>query len=613
MSKGKTSKTLVWILMAMLILGLGGFGVTNLSGAVRTIGEVGGKEISINAYARAIQDELRAIEAQTGQSFSFAQGQALGLDRSVLGQLVVTRAMDAETERLGVSIGDENLRRELLEIPAFQGLDGTFDRDAYAFAIDQAGMSESDFEDSVREETARSLLQGAIVSGISMPQSYADTLIGFVGEQRDFTWSRLSADNLTRPIAAPTDADIQSHYDDHQEDFMIPATRQITFVWLSPEMIIDGVEVDETALQKLYEDRASEFNRPERRLVERLAFPDMAAAQAAKDQLDADETTFEALVESRGLTLSDIDLGDVSKAELSGAGDVVFSAATGAISGPAQTDLGPALFRTNGILPAQSTSFEQARAQLREELAAERARRVIDAQIGDIDDLLAAGATLEELAAETDMQLGSVSWHPASEDPIAGYENFRTVAAAVSVDDFPQIETLEDGGIFALQLDGESEAHPAPLEDVRSEVSAAWTNAQTAAALDQLVETLMPRLQDGTDFASFGFNAIEETGQDRSGFVPGTPANFMQTVFEMQPGDIRKLEDGGGLTLVRLNAVNAPQTDSPEVVAVAGSITQQVSAGIAQDIFDAFSQALQSNYPVEINQQALNAVHSQLQ
>ncbi len=613
MSKGKTSKTLVWILMAMLILGLGGFGVTNLSGATRTVGDVGGKEIDINAYARALQEELRTIEAQTGQSISFSQGQLLGLDRAVLSRLVVTRAMDAEAEHIGISIGDENLRRELIAIPAFQSLDGSFDRDAYAFAIDQAGMNETRFEDSVREETARSLLQGAVVSGINMPDTYANAVVNFVAEQRDFTWTELTADNLTRPIAPPTEADIKGYYDDNLEDFMIPAMRQITFVQLNPEMLIDSVEIEESVLQQAYEDRSAEFNRPERRLVERLVFPNMAAAKEAKEQLDADKTTFEALVESRGLALSDVDIGDVSQADLGPAGGSVFGEPTGAIAGPVQTDLGPALFRTNGILAAQLTSFDQARPALREELATERARRIIDAQIGDIDDLLAAGATLEELATETEMQIGSINWHEGAEDRIAGYEGFRNRAATVKVEDFPKIEELEDGGIFALRLDGETETQPAPLEDVRMAVSDAWTDTRTGQALNILITNLMPRLEEGTDFTSFGFNAIEETDIVRNGFIPGTPAGFLPMVFEMQQGDVRALNDGAGITLVRLNSINAPAIGSPEISAFSDNITQQVSAGIAQDIFDAYAQSLQTIYPVTLNQQALNAVHSQLQ
>lgn len=613
MSQGKTSKTMVWILMGMLILGLGGFGVTNLGGTIRSVGDVGGKDISVNDYTRALQQELRALEAQTGQSLPFLQAQSFGIDRMVLAQLSTTRSMDAETERLGMSIGDENLRAELMQIPSFQGLNGDFDRDAYSFAIDQAGMTETQFEDSVREDTARSLLQGAVVSGMRMPAAYADAVVAYVAEERDFTWARLTGDNLTRAIETPSDADISAYYEANQDQFMVPATRQITYTWLSPEMIIDSVDVDETALQELYEERDAEFNSPERRLVERLVFADEASAQTALDRLQRGETAFETLVEERGLTLSDVDLGDVSKAELGAAGDTVFTTDAGGITGPAQSDLGPALFRVNGILSATATSFEEAKLGLREELAAERARRVIDAQIGDIDDLLAGGATLEDVAEETEMVLDTLNWHAAVEADLAGYAGFRNAVSIANVDDFPQVETLDDGGIFALRLEGETDAHPAPLEDVREDVIVALQAERTTEALNALVERLMPRLEAGTDIASFGFTAREEVDMDRGAFVPNAPLTFLTEVFEMQPGDIRTLDTDDGLILVRLNAIEAPLTDDPEVIALKATITNQLSAGVSQDVFQAYSQALQDMYPTQINQQALNAVHTQFQ
>ncbi|SMP28854.1 peptidylprolyl isomerase [Shimia sagamensis] len=610
---GKTSKTFVWILMAMLILGLGGFGVTNLSGTVRSVGTVGEEDISVDDYARALQEELRALEAQTGQSLPFAQAQAFGIDRMVLARLSTTRSLDAENKRLGISIGDENLAQELMNIPSFQGLDGSFDRDAYAFAIDQAGMNESEFEDSVREDTVRSLLQGAVVSGLVMPDVYADTVIEFVAEERDFTWSQLTGDNLTTAVTAPTAAEVETFYNDNQDRFMLPATRQITYAWLSPEMIIDQVDVDEASLQKLYDERDSEFNRPERRLVERLAFADDAAAQAAMEQIAAGTATFTSLVEGRGLSLSDVDLGDVTKAQLGEAGEAVFLAPANGIAGPAPSTLGPSLFRVNGILGAQSTSFDEAKDLLREELAAERSRRLIDTQIGNIDDLLAGGATLEELVEETDMELGILNWHPASEDDLAGYEGFRAVASAVTLDDFPQIEVLEDGGIFALRLEGETPSQPAPLADVAEEAAAAITAERTTEALKGLVETLTPRLNDGTSFTSFGFTANEEVDMDRAAFVPSTPPQFLTEVFEMEVGDLRTLDSPDGLIVVRLNAIKAPATDDPEVTALKAAITAQLSSGISQDVFAAYAQALQTMYPTQINQQALNAVHVNFQ
>lgn len=611
---GKASKTFVWILMAMLILGLGGFGVTNLSGSLRSVGEVGGKDISIDEYYRGLQEEMNAFSAQVGQPLTFQQAQMFGVDRNVLARLVTTRSLDAETTRMGLSIGDENLRRELLNIQAFQGLDGEFDRDAYAFAIQQAGMSESQFEDNMREETARSLLQGAVVSGVSIPDSYAATVIGFVAEQRDFTWTKLTDANLTVPVAEPSDEDAKAHYDANLDAYMLPATRQITYAWVTPAMLLDSVDVDETALRDLYAERDAEYNQPERRLVERLAFADKAAAEAALSQLRNGQASFEGLVEGRGLALSDVDLGDMTKADLAAAGEAVFITPVGGIAGPVDTDLGPALFRVNGILPARSTSFEDAMPELREDLAIDRARRVIETQIENVDDLLAGGATLEELADETDLELGTIDWHAGAEAEVAGYEGFRNAASAASEGDFPQIEELEDGGIFALRLEGETESIPAAFDDVKDAAIAAVKAERTADALAKLVTSLEPQLASGTSFTSFGFDANEEIDLRRSDFVAGTSSDFMEQVFEMETGELRQITaDDGGLVVVRLNAVDAPDLTDSEISGLAQGYTQQLAGEISQDIFQAFAQSLQVTYPPQIDQQALNAVHAQFQ
>ena len=57
----KLSKTFVWILMGMLMLGLAGFGAVNLSGTVRTVAQVGDEDVSVDAYVRELQREIRAV------------------------------------------------------------------------------------------------------------------------------------------------------------------------------------------------------------------------------------------------------------------------------------------------------------------------------------------------------------------------------------------------------------------------------------------------------------------------------------------------------------------------------------------------------------------------
>ncbi|MEL6782327.1 MAG: SurA N-terminal domain-containing protein, partial [Pseudomonadota bacterium] len=439
MAKGSNtfSKTAVWILLGLLILALGGFGATNLSGTIRTVGKVGDKHIDVQAYANTLQREIQAVSQQTGSQLSFAQAQSIGLDQAVLSQLIRARALDHEAGQMGLSVGDETIRDEILNIAAFRGLDGSFDREAYRFALDQQGTSEGEFETQLREEVARSILQGAIVSGVQMPHTYSRTLVDYIGETRDFTWVRLGQSDLDTDLPDPSDEVLRAYYNDNLDDYELPETKRITYAVLLPDMILDDMDVDEDALRAEYDARADIYNQPERRLVERLVYLDSDAAERAAAQLEVDGTTFEALVTERGLDLSDIDLGDVTRLELDAAGEAVFNADVGDVVGPLPSSLGPALFRINGVLPAQQTPFEEAEPLLRQALARDAARRQVSVLAEEYDNLLAGGATLEELDAETDMQLGTIDWFPALGEDIAAYEGFSDAAARLTLDDFP--------------------------------------------------------------------------------------------------------------------------------------------------------------------------------
>ena len=98
-------------------------------------------EIETNEYGRELQQDLRALAAQSGRAFSLAEARALGLDAAVLSRLVNRAALDHEIAELGLSVGDVAVRDQITQIPAFRGVDGAFDRDAYAFTLDNAGLS----------------------------------------------------------------------------------------------------------------------------------------------------------------------------------------------------------------------------------------------------------------------------------------------------------------------------------------------------------------------------------------------------------------------------------------------------------------------------------------
>jgi peptidyl-prolyl cis-trans isomerase D len=382
------SRLFVWVILGLLFVALAGFGIGSFGGGASRLGEVGDVEITAQDYARALQNEIRAQIAQTQTPVNLADLRARGLDEAVIASLVARAALAHEAQSLGLSVGDAEVARQIQGFEAFQGVDGSFDRESYEFVLAQEGLGPREFEEDMREDTARALLQSAVVGAIRPPGIYADSIAAFQGETRDLSILTLTEDDLADPLPEPTADELQAYFDDFPDRFERPEARRITYAWLVPAQIMDTVDVDEDALRQLYDARIDIYRQPERRLLERLVFGSEEEAQAALDAIDAGETDYDALVEERDLTLSDIDLGEVAYEDLpAAAAEVIFADTTSEVIGPLPSRFGPALYRVNAVLEATETSFDEARGDLREELADEAARREIAGLREEIDDL----------------------------------------------------------------------------------------------------------------------------------------------------------------------------------------------------------------------------------
>ncbi len=609
--KRKGSVVLVWMLMALLIAGLGGFGVTNFGGGTARIATVGDRQIDVTDYARALQQELQAFSAQIGQPVTMEQAQTLGLDSQVRQRLITAAALDNEAARIGLSVGDARVAQEIMANDAFKGVTGAFDRETYRFTLERNNLTEPEFETRVREDLSRSLLQGAVAGGFTAPAPMVSALQGWIGETRGFTLLRLTEADLPTPLPDPTDADLRAFYDANPDLFTAPEARRITYAALLPEMLSDTVQLDETALRAAYDERIAEFVQPERRLVERLVFPTDADAAAARARLDAG-ATFEALVDERGLTLADIDLGEQSREDLGAAGDAVFALTEPGVVGPLPSDLGPALYRMNGILVAQTTAFEDAREALAAEQMADAARRAIADRIEELDDLLAGGATLEDLAREAGLELGTIDFAQGVEAPIAGYEAFRTAAAAVQDGDFPELIELEDGGLVALRLDDIIPPSLKPYDSVADDVATGWRADALARALAARAIEVKAAVEDGASPGAFGIAEVT-LSMARNGFVEGAPDTLLPAIFEMTQGELRVIEGPDFVGLVQLDSIQPAATDTPDALAMKATIASQLQQALAQDAFEMFATALIAEAGVTINDAAIAAVHAQVQ
>lgn len=195
----------------------------------------------------------------------------------------------------------------------------------------------------------------------------------------------------------------------------------------------------------------------------------------------------------------------------------------------------------NGVIAAHETPFEEVRDDLLTEYQQEAAGRAIAGRREQIDDLLAAGATLEDLAGEAGMEIATVDYAPGLDSDIAGYEAFRTAADKLQKDDFPETILLNDGGLLAMRLDEVVAPKLKPFEEVRDDVAEAARKDALTKALAARATEIAKAAEEGTDLGSFG--PVEDLGpMTRDGFVEGVPETLVPAAFEMQQGAFRAIE-----------------------------------------------------------------------
>ena len=606
------SKILSFVLLGMLVVGLGGFGVSNFGQQVDTVITVGKAQVSTSQYYRALKGQIDQFSQQFGTQFTFAQAQMFGLDAQTLQSLISNAALDNEAIRLGLSAGDVQVAQRIATTKAFLNVSGTFDRTTYAQVLEQNGLTVKDFEAGLRDDLARQLLQAAVVGGMNTPQALTDTLYAYQAETRAFTVLQLSQSSLPEKLAEPTEPDLQTFYTAHIADFTRPEAKRVAYALLKPSDLAKDQTVAEADIKAAYDAAFDTFNIPEKRLVERLVYPSEDEAKAAKAQFDAG-TSFEDLVKARGLTLGDIDMGDVSLVDLGEAGQDVFALTEPGVVGPLPSNLGPALYRMNTILPAQITPFDQAQDKIKGDLQLAMATKTIVDKFEPINDLLAGGATIVEVAKDQAMTEGTTDYAKDADDNDAVTQDaeFAKAVEAMEPGDFAQVVSLSDGSVMVLQVTETVPPTPVPFEKAREKITAAYQAEALAKALTALADSHLAAAKSGTRLEALGItdNVASAT---RSTKLPAVPADVLAAAFTLKPEDVVKVDANGIVALVRLDAIKPADMASEGSKADMDALSQQTALSIAQDAYELFSTAMTTQGGLTIDQAAITAVQARM-
>lgn len=619
--RSSRSNIFVWVLIGLLIVALAGFGLGNaVSGmAGSAVAEVGDRTITPRRFVRAYQTELQRLRQMTGQAtLTENQARVFGLDRQVIGQLLAAEALTQAAVDGGLSAGDLRVRDAIVANPGFQGLTGGFDAQAYDFTLSQLGMTTRDYEQTVRDELARDLLIESIASPIAMPDAAARTILAHEREVRTARYITLPLSRIPELSETPSDADLQSFLDDNADSYRTPERRRITAALVRPETLAAGVPVTDEDLQAEYDARLDEFQQPEGRILGRVVFPTEADAEAARALIEDGSASFSDIIAERGLAPSDADLGTVTATDLRGAArDGIFGSDEPGLFGPFDTDLGPALFQVNAVVPASSVSFEEARDGLRQEIALEEARFLVGDEVAAVEDALAAGATVESLATATALVLEEATVTAGQRSGLAGDPVVYRAAQRLAEGELTEVLDLSDGGIAVLRLDAIVAPALPDLDAIRDLVADDWAVAERQKALRAEADGFAARLSAGETFEAVAEDAgqsLAETGAlTRDGAGAALPAPVIADLFDLaDAGTLVAAAPDGGVLVVQLDEVQPFDPASEEGALRLEALSSALSGSIATDVVSTFAAGYQTQAGVRLNQSLLDATFTQL-
>ncbi len=495
------------LLMGILVLSFAVWGISDVFRGFGTndIAQVGNQQITVTDYQRSYDTAVRGLSAQYGNTLTADQARALGIPQHVLSQLIGAATLDNAASAMGLGISDTDLGSRIVKDPAFADATGAFNRGMMNQIIQQQGFNENDFVVKRRSDYVRGQLVDSLAGGTTAPEVYLRAISEYQTEARTVSYLTLTAPPATS-IAEPTDTDLSPYYDANKAKWAAPELRTITYFMASPTDIVGADQISDADAQARYDSDPARWSTAEKRTVQQIVFADQAAADKAAAELAAG-STFDDLVKERNLTPADIDLGTVTKAGIAApkVADAAFSLAEGATSGVVEGQFGPAIVRVTKIEPSVTTSFEDAKATLKKEIATERAVAQLGTMHDAIEDARAGGATLAEAAAKFNLKIVTLPPVDQTGKDIDGnaVPNVPAglVAAAFATDVGMENNPIQPDTTSWVWFDvtDKKDSHDRPLADVRDRVVAAWKDDQRQKLLDTKAEAIKSRLTGGED------------------------------------------------------------------------------------------------------------------
>jgi len=587
------------------------------------LAEVGGLPITLGEYQRAYRRQRERYEQMAQGRLDPEMLERLGVKEQTLQSLVEEKLIALEAHRLGLTIDDETLAREIATSPALQENGRFLGAAEVRRRLELRGISEQEFQESMRADLLGQRLLGVVTDGVTVSPAEVEREFRRRNEQVKVEYVLADAP-ADAAAAAPTDAEAAARFQAKPEAYRFPEKRVVSYVLVDPQALQSRVTVTEADLASYHREHKSEFRTPEETcashiLVKVKPTPEAKEghtdeeakklAQAALDQVkgSADFATVARKVsEDKGSGARGGDLSCFGRGRMVPEFDnVAFSLPVGQTSDLVKTNFGYHIIHVNSRNEEQDPPLSQVKERIRGTLMAQKTQSLAVSQAQQVTAALARGRSLEEAAREPGLtvQKSAPLARGAVEPPL------DSPALIARVFDLKAGETAKEGfavsGGSAFMALSEIQPSRVPaLSEVQAQVKADITKERAAERARQRAVDLRARAEkDGLEKAAAAMGLVRKetptpVGRGLALGDLGASQALEQVAYELPVGTLSEpIRVGAGYAVLRVMEKKAfdPAVFDKEKDAVAAGLRETRK----QQLFRAYMTQARQRFPVE--------------
>jgi peptidyl-prolyl cis-trans isomerase D len=614
-----------WVVKILLLLlvisfAIWGIGDVFFRGSTNVaVASVGGSEISANELADGFNRALNNLQRRLGGNIDRQQAIRLGLMQQTLQDLIARRLVDLRARDMGLTVSDDTLRQMITSNPVFQS-GGQFDRQRFEQLLRANGMNEKSYLASLRQDVMRTDLTGSLAGPVTVPATLVDRLYRYRNEERRGRYVAIKVASIT-DVPKPTEDQLTAYHDSHKDKYTVPELRRLTFITLKPEDLVKDVSVSDEQIKAEYQAHLDRYRSPERRKVVQLLAPDQATAEKAAQQLAQGESVDQVAKAFADKGVHSIDLGEITKSDLPPElTDKVFALSAGEVSKPVQSPFGWHLFKVTAITPEAVVPLSVVHDDIAKELALNKAKDRLPDAATKLDDELAAGGSLADVATAVGLKAQSLPPIDAKgkdaegkrPDALPPWPEFLKVAFETQAGEQSLVDQTDAGDYFVLKVDKVVPPRVKSVDEVRPQLVEAWQAEQRHELAKKRAEDLLKRLQDAATLDTVAaaekleVTPIKPVKRDASGTEQGINQGVVRALFATTPGHVADhvVELGDGYAVVATDEVIAadPSADADGVK----QLRSELETALRNDLLAQFEAELRRDYRVDIDGAAIN-------